>query len=103
MNKIKYRVAVYMTRGEHTFQYAIVHTTKKSKGCSIQGHSKGCEHIKHISGPDESLGELLLPDSDDSKYDFCLADYECQNIDSETDNSTATAASETITEETKVK
>ena len=91
---------MYITRGESTFQYAIVHTTKKNKACSIQGHSRGCEHIKHIAGSDESLGNVLLPDSDDEKYDFCLADYECHDVDSETNDSTATP--EIITEETKV-
>lgn len=66
-----------MTRGQYTYQYAIVHVTKKSKACSISGHSRSCEHMQHIPYAMHDLGEMLIPESDDEKYDFYLAEYEC--------------------------
>ena len=74
---------MYLTRGEQSLQYAIVHTTNKSKACSIQGHSRACEHMRHISTHAHHLGELLLPESDEEKYDFFLADYEREPIEEE--------------------
>lgn len=39
--------------------------------------------MRHISTHAHHLGELLLPESDEEKYDFFLADYEREPIEEE--------------------
>ena len=76
-------------RGEYSFQYVIVHTTKKGKKtCSLQGHGKGCEHTSVIPVGAEALGDLILPLENEEKYDFILADYECTTTNQESENIT---------------